>query len=341
MKFLVPFFLVALLGTAGVYYGTQPLWRAMGLPLPPAAGSSTPPAPKGPYLRPATPNETPTPVSANAVAPVPAARHTPRLTRVQDATESAASSNPPNKPETPAIEPAAPPPPAAGKPLPPLPPLTPGSKSWGMTISRAAYYALSGENRGQLPGGSIMDIEDSRSTDKGVEMSLGQVERNNGMVGPYLVANADLVRFNVSRSDVPADAIATLKQYYGLKGQLDQRLADLKKLAVSNNPNPYYAAYAEAKQKYGDFNQRVKTLTAKRDAASGADRMQYMDALREMIPEGKRLERAFDAAQTKYSQWKTDHPGVVAPDATAGDTQVQELRKRLAALEPQVKEIVQ
>lgn len=328
MKFWVPYFLVAILGTAGVYYGTPPLWRAMGLALPPAAGSITPPAPQSSYLRAATPAETPAPVSVQADTTASSARHTPLLTAAHGAAESTSAPS----------SAAAPSPAAAGK---PFPPPSQGSKSWGMTISRASYYALSGENRGQLPGGAIMDIDDSRSTDKGVEMSMGQVERNDAMVGPYLVANADLVRFNVPRREVPPESIALLKQYYGLKGQLDQRLADLKKLAASSNPNPYYAAYAEAKQKYGDFNQRVKTLTVRRDAASGADRMRYMDTLREMIPEGKRLERAFDAAQTKYNQWKTDHPGVVAPDATAGDPQVQELRKQLATLEPQVKEIVQ
>jgi hypothetical protein len=336
MKFWAPFFLVAVLGTAGVYYGAQPLWRAVGLTLPPAAGSSAPPASNGSYLRSATPAETPTPASVRAGTAASAVRHTPRLTPAPGATEFAASGYPPDRHETPAIESVAPLPPAAtGK---NLPPFTPGSKSWGMTLSRVSYYALSGENRGQLPGGSIMDIEDSRSTDKGVEMSMGQVERNEAMAGPYLVANVDLVRFNVPRGEVPPESVAILKQYYGLKGRLDQRIAALKKQAA--NANPYAAAYADAVQKYNDFGAREKQLTAQRDAASGADRMRYLDQLRGMIPEGQRLLRAVEEAKGRYNKWKTANPEA-APVDTAGDAQVQELRKQLAALEPQVKEIVQ
>jgi len=206
-----------------------------------------------------------------------------------------------------------------------------------MTITCASYYALSGENRGQLPGGSIIDIEDSRSTDKGVDMSMGRVERDNSMAGPYLVANVNLVRFNVSRSDVPADSIATLKQYYGLKGKLDQRIADLKKQAVG--ANPYAAAYGEAAQKYNDFGTREKQLTARRDAASGAERMHLVDQLREMIPEGQRLLRAVEDTKAKYNKWKAANPNAAMIDI-AGDGQAEELRKQIAALEPQVKEIV-
>jgi hypothetical protein len=361
MKFLLSFFLAALLGTAGVYYGAQPLWLAIGLPLPgPASETRTavaPAAPADPYLRPATPAERIHPSQPSSTA---AASTRPRLTRVLDSAEPAASvpaATSSGKPEAPPAAPSAttapasstpdepapavpanPPAVATGK---PLPPPAQGSKSWGMTITRAAYYALSGENRGKLPGGTVMDIEDSRSTEGGMAMSMGRLEREGTMIGPYLVANADLVRFNMSRSEVPADTIATLKQYYDLKGKLQVRLAELKQLAISSSPNPHTAAYAEAVQKYNDFGRREKQLVARRDAATGSDRMRYMDTLREMIPEGKRLERAVDEAKTRYNKWKAANPGVVAPDTTASDEQVRELRRQLAALEPQVKEMVQ
>ena len=346
MKFVIPFFLVAILGTVGVHYGAQPLWRAVGLTIPATRQAPMPVVPAAtidPYVRPSVTAERPTPVQASTTPPAPA--RTPRLTRLQDAVEPAAPAAPAatlgstttsGKPEAPTAELATEPPPAvSGK---PAPPPTQGSKSWGMTISRVSYYSLSGENRGQLAGGAIMDIEDTRSTSKG-DMSMGRIERDGAMVGPYLVANVDLVRFNVSRSDVPADNIAVLKQYYGLKGQLEQRIAELKKQAISSNPHA--VAYAEAVQKYNDFGRREKSLTAKRDAASGGERMHYVDALREMIPEEARLKSSVRAAQVNYDKWKADHPGVATTPDTAGDAQVQELRKQIATLEPKVKEIVQ
>ena len=218
-----------------------------------------------------------------------------------------------------------------------MPPLTQGSKSWGMTLTSASYYSLSGENRGRLPGGAIMDIQDTRSSSKG-DMSEGRVERDNTMVGPYLVAVSDLVRFNVPRSEVPAETITLLKQYYGLKGKLDQRIIDLKKQAVI--ANPCAAAYGEAVQKYNAFGEREKLLTAKRDAATGADRMRLMDQLRELIPESQRLLRAVESTKADYNKWKAANPGVSMPDPAA-DAQVQDLQKQIAALEPQVKQVIQ
>ncbi len=334
MKFLITYLLMAVLGTIGVYYGTCPLWQAMGWPLPAATHSAVAaPVPTVSYARPMLPTEAPSIVSTPAQQPLP----------VQKQFDSTPSVVPPpaTKPDLATAEPKAseapvpastPPATTSGA----LPPLTQGSKSWGLTLTCAAYYSLSGANRGQLPGGAIMDIEDSRNTSKG-DMSMGRVERDNAMLGPYLVANVDLVRFNVARSEVPPETIAILKQYYGLKGKMDQRVADLKKQAASINP--YAAAYGAAVKKYNDFGEREKQLTAQRDAASGAERMRLVDQLRGMLPESQKLLRTVEAAKTQYNGWKTAHPNATAVDP-AGDAQVQELQKQIAALEPQVKDFV-
>lgn len=349
MKFAIPFFLVMLLGTVGVYYGIRPVWKLLGWYHPPvarpAATQNVPPsAPRDPYVRTAALGEIPHPESSATRMAASAVPRKPRLARIPDAVEPAAPDASLNKPETPGANEeassaavSAQPPAEAGK---PLPGTTIGSKTWGMTITCAAYYSLSGANRGQLPGGSIIDIEDTQTTSRG-EMSQGRIERGNDMAGPYLVANADLVRFPVPRSEVPTESIATMKQYYSLKGRLAQRLVELKKQALSANPNPYAVACAEAVQKYKNFGEREKRLVVQRDAASGAERMRLMDTLRAMIPEGKRLEHAVEESTAQYNKWKAANPGVVATDASASDAQVQELRRQIAAIEPQVREIVQ
>jgi hypothetical protein len=337
MKFLFAFLVVLIAGTLGVYYGIQPLWRAIGWPIPPAPPGAT--APKG-QPAPATSEppirslltRQPESTAATASATTPKAESTP-------ATDDTLGTEPPPATATQPVD--APPPAAPTVPSITLPPSAPGSKGWGLTITSAAYYSLSGELRGHLAGGTVMDIDDGRSTEKGVEMSLGQVERSGTMAGPYLVANADLVRFQVARSEVPANSLATLKQYYQLKGQLEQRLNDLKKQAISAHPNPYAAAYGEAVQQYNAFGDRQIRLTAQRDKAAGTDRMRYIDTLRGMITEGKQLELKLQEAKGQYNQWKAAHPNAVPPDLAASDAQVQAWRQQLAALEPAVKEITQ
>ena len=337
MKFFVSFLLVAMFGSVGIYYGTQPLWAAMGIPLPssahPATGAPAPVTPQ-PYIQSATPLDSPTP--APVVRPIPApSRMTettpPAALAPAPVTEPVPASTTPPATEAPVSEAV------TATTADSIPPPTPGSKSWGMTMTGVPYYTLSGENRGKLPGGMIMDIEDTRSTSKG-DMSVGRVERDGTMAGPYLIANANLVIFQVSRGTVPPDTIIRLKQYYDLKGKLDQRVSDLKKQTAS--ANPYTAAYGEAIQKYNDFGVREKQLTEKRDAAKGEERMRVMDQLRGMIPESKRLERAVEDAKTKYNKWKAANPETTTV-ATGADPQVLELQKKLSALEPQIKAIVQ
>ncbi|MEI6210042.1 MAG: hypothetical protein WCR06_00310 [bacterium] len=347
MKFLLVFLLLALAGTAGVYYGVQPLWQSLGWTIPPprpAAATTLPPsAPRNANIQPVAAGES---MHAKPAAAIPATSQAPRLARIHDPADPAApgSQTANNTSGSPGANDLPPPATAPAQPVAdagkPMPAATTGSKTWGMTITCTAYYSLSGANRGQLTGGSIIDIDDTQTTSRG-EMSQGRIERGGEMAGPYLVANADLVRFPVARSEVPPENIATLKQYYSLKGKLAQRLVELKKQSLSANPNPHAAAYSEAVQKYNDFGSREKNLVGLRDAASGAERMRLVDTLRAMIPEGERLKRVVDDAKTRYNRWKTDNPGVVAPDTSAGDAEAQDLRRQIASLEPQVKEIAQ
>jgi hypothetical protein len=333
MRFLLAFVVMLLLGTLGVYYGIQPLWRVIGWPIPPPAPAEN----TSPELKPlsvpgpATPGKRPAPPPAGEPRRAPAPQPPPSGEPLAG-TPEAGTDTPPATTEAPVA-------PAPNIPAITPPPSTPGSKGWGMTITRAAYYSLAGELRGHLAGGTVMDIDDSRTTEKDVEMALGQVERNGTMAGPYLVAHADLVRFEAPRSEVPATSLATLKQYFQLKEHLEQRLTELKKQAISAHPNPHAAAYGDAVQKYNAFGERQTRLTALRDKASGADRMKHIDTLRGMMAEGKQLELKLQNAKSQYNQWKAAHPNEAPPDLTAKDQQVQELRQQIDALEPAVKAI--
>jgi hypothetical protein len=219
-----------------------------------------------------------------------------------------------------------------------LPAQSATSKTWGITVSVASYYSPAGKNQGTLPGGVIMDIEESRATSRGA-MSLGRVERDGAMNGPFLIADVDLVRFGVARAEIPEDSLAILKQFYGLKGRLDQRISELRRQAVG--ANPYAQAYNEAVQKYNDFGKREAALVAKRNQSEGAERMKYMDTLREMIPEGNRLKRSVEEARSRYEKWNAANPGVATAPNVSNDTQVQDLRRQMAELEPKLKDIVQ
>ena len=169
-------------------------------------------------------------------------------------------------------------------------------------------------------------------------MAICRVEADGGVgAGPWLIALSDLVTFDQPRAESPPESVALLKQYYGLQGQLDQHVAELKQQAV--DANPFAPAYRDAAQRYNAFGDREKRLTVQRDQARGADRMRISDELRAMIPEGARLQRDLDASKAKYQNWKSTHAAIANVDP-ASDPQVKELKQRLAALDPRIKEIV-
>ena len=215
----------------------------------------------------------------------------------------------------------------------------PHGSVWGITITRASYYSPSGQYLGLLPGGVLMDIIRSRETSSG-EMSLVMLELDGKQDGPFLISVASLVRFsNLARNEVPTDDLSTLQQYYALQGKRDQRVADLK--AKVECLNPYANAYHTAVQKYKDFDQQVALLTEKRDTATSTiDLMTYADKLRQMLPEGTRLQRAVEESKSRFNKWNAENPAIANFD-TSNDAQIKQLQEQIASLEPRVKEILQ
>jgi hypothetical protein len=340
MNFWFSFILTALIGTTVVYHVSPTVWKYYGESKPVAISkpAATPAAAPALVAAPA-PVATPAPAASlpTKTTPSVSVMHTIKPAKTEPAPVVAAASS--EKPAPVPVNPEATTTTAASSsPAPASAAIAPsGATNWGLTITCANYYSLSGENRGTLPGGALMDISSHRSSSRG-DMAAGDVERNSAMVGPYLVAASDLVQFDVPRSTLPVETVNTLRAYYSLKGRLDQRIADLK--AKDEDANPCVAAYRAAYKEYNAFGTETEALRAKFDQASGSLRQTYEDRLRTMKPESVRLRQALDAAKIKYMDWKKNHPAPPATDPSK-DSQVKDLQAQIAALEPKVKEIMQ
>lgn len=333
MKFWVCYLIVALVLSAAVYQGARPIGALCGL-VPSAADAQSPvsdpvsaaPAARAPRAQPASIASAPATASASpAENPASAAES---VAHAETVPVSAQTGN------GVAVAPSEPPPQVASS-APTVPPATVGCKAWGLTLGAVPYYSAAGDKRGQLPVGSLMDIEGSCDSSRG-EMMRGRVERDGAMVGPYLVAASELVQFAAPRGEVAPEIQSLLKQYFEVKSRLAERIAELKKETV--DLNPCAAAYRDAIQRYKEFGEREKALTERRDRAAGKERMDCMDRLRAMIPENTRLLRAVEESKARYNSWKAGHP--VAPTDTSKDPRVQELQCRLAEIEPRVKKYV-
>ena len=59
---------------------------------------------------------------------------------------------------------------------------------------------------------------------------------------------------------------------------------------------------------YAAFAKKAKDLTAKRDAATGPARMEYIQKLQLMRNTGIPLNEAYTETKQKYKAWEEDHP---------------------------------
>ena len=324
MKFWLTYLLTALVASAAIEVGVPILRTHVVLP-PPAVDLTPEPVPVAPTGRTARVSSTAIAAlvaEATTATPSPAAP-TPSVVTTAGAAEMPGAAD---RQDLTGVAPA----------IADTGPAT-GTTPWGVTATHVSYYSQTGEHRGTLAGGVIVDILRHSNASRG-EMAVCRIEPEGGAgAGFWLVALSDLVQFDQPRNDVPPATVALMKQYYGIQGQIDQRLADLKQQAAE--ANPYYPAYRDAAQRLNAFVAREKRLTSLRDQSSSSERMRLSDELRAMIPEGTRVQRDLDAAKPNYLEWKRTH-GVVAAGDLDSDAQVRDLKQRLAPLEARVKEIV-
>jgi hypothetical protein len=218
---------------------------------------------------------------------------------------------------------------------------------WAVTVAGAPRYSTEGRRvaNGDVPAGALAELTGSVTAAGGEERALCRVHSAaSGWSDPCQIALADLFRVPGTRADVPAETVDLLLRYFGLRGRLDARTRAVAVAApaAGSDANPYVAEYRAAYRSYEAFHERVKALTARRDAAAGMERMRYMDQLRSMIPEGKRLERAYTAVAAKYRDWKSRNPSAAArppPAQVTDDPETQRIRTELAQIRPQLAEI--
>ncbi|MCK5849410.1 MAG: hypothetical protein KAH23_00740 [Kiritimatiellae bacterium] len=107
-----------------------------------------------------------------------------------------------------------------------------------------------------------------------------------------------------------------------------------KKRLQSLMKSPCYAEYQRASDTYKAFYVRGKQMTAKRNAARGAEKMEYSDELQRMKNEGAALMRDLNGAKKKMTTWQ--HTSNIA-----GNPAIALLRKDLIQVEQQIRDIEQ
>ena len=202
---------------------------------------------------------------------------------------------------------------------------------WGVTIVDTPFYDRDGKLRDtKILGGTLIEQTGAKSSSKG-EMAICRIWRNGNWAGSYLISTADLIRFDGGREEVDADDVDLLCKYYTYSAAVERRKEELTRKAASANPH-----YAELKRKataYNEHRKRAEELTAKRDAAKGAERNRIIAELTQLKNAEARESAEVQSLTTKYEAWKKAHPSMVNP---AADPICKGYLDKMAELKPKL-----
>ena len=202
---------------------------------------------------------------------------------------------------------------------------------WGVTIVDASFYDRDGKLRDtKILGGTLIEQTGAKSSSKG-EMAICRIWRNGNWAGSYLISTADLIRFDGGREEVDADDVDRLCKYYGYSASVERRKEELTQKAAAANPH-----FAELKRKataYNEHKKRAEELTAKRDAAKGAERNKIIAELTQLKNAEAREAAEVQSLTRKYEDWKKAHPSIVNP---ATDPICKGYLDKMAELKPKL-----
>ena len=105
-----------------------------------------------------------------------------------------------------------------------------------------------------------------------------------------------------------------------------------RKVAAASG-SPHFEAYRDARKAYKAFIARSRELTARRDTATGAERIRYGDQLHRMKGEGAELARTYENTKRAYEAWKAEQ-GDADPELISLQNELETVRSELTRFLP-------
>ncbi len=198
---------------------------------------------------------------------------------------------------------------------------------WGITRQEANFYQLDGTRLGKIGGGMIFACDQIRNSSRGAMVEC-RFKQSSGNEKTVLLSRKEVHLFTGKFEDLSKKQQDALQQYYTLTGKITARKAEV--LEAASQKNPHFKSYQAAYKRYLDHVEKAKGLVAQRDAATGLTRANLEDQLRNTKAEESRIKAELDATDTKYREWKAQHPeSQVNP---ADDPQIKRWNSELPAL---------
>ncbi len=202
--------------------------------------------------------------------------------------------------------------------------------TWAVVNSnQAPHYDRSGRNRGNLPSGTMLSVQDIKNN-RGVELIIGQRLGLSPTSPLILVRKSDVMLLGGDPAAISNQEKQLRANQARLQADISERENEFRNALRSDNPHA--DDYNKALAAYRAYSSEVRDLQQKRDAASGPSRMDYADKLRMLLRDGAELKDAHDAAKARYEQWNAANP----PRDAGRDETLESYRRQLAEIEAEL-----
>lgn len=185
--------------------------------------------------------------------------------------------------------------------------------SWGITCDVLPYYDTKGSKIGLIPGGVVVQCLEYREI-QGInclrvatkEPAVDRTLRESS----FLLLPESLVLLTGRPESLSEAQLTALRAFYTLEGRIRKRAQEM--FRELNPGNPYKQEYVEANRVFTEMIEEIKGLIKDRDAATGGEKIQLEDRLRELRYKQNDARRQLLDVQKRYRVWKERNPEAAA-----------------------------
>ncbi len=173
----------------------------------------------------------------------------------------------------------------------------PVTASFALTASpRAQAYDLTGRRLELLPAATLLAVHGTTNAPAGMLAMCTSV--TGAPDGAFFVKTRDLDVWEGNLALLDPGTRTLLRRHADLRCRVRERELDLAE------DNPHAEAYREAREAYQALSRRAQELQARRDGATGADRMSVINELHALKGEAAQRMAAFKEAEARYKAWR-------------------------------------
>ncbi len=223
----------------------------------------------------------------------------------------------------------------APPPVAPPPAYNPDAMWGAVSTQDAPVYDRNGKKMREIPAGSLVDVQETRSTSSG-DLVICSVRSRSGSFKDVILRRDD-VELNIGYpiSSASKEQMILVSRRGEVLGAIKSRQDELEKAA--SNRNPHQAEFLAVALKYKAIMDESKQLNEQYKKATGARRMELANRLRTLKNDQFVVMPKYNELKQKRDDWNGQNKNV-AQDV-ANDPQIRQLNQQLEQIDQQLRNV--